>query len=106
MGSLILPAVMNWLAAEGQVVPLVKPQFEAGREQVGKGGVVRDPRLHRSVIEEVLGAAAAAGLAANGVIRSPITGPAGNVEFLTWLRLSGDLPSSETVGTWLDACVG
>jgi len=104
--ALVLPRIAGLLTPAGQIIALIKPQFEVGKGQVGKGGVVRDPRLHRSVIEEVLGAAAAAGLAANGVIRSPITGPAGNVEFLTWLRLSGELPSSETVGTWLDACVG
>jgi len=85
--SLLLPTVVRWLTSEGEVIPLVKPQFEAGREQVGKGGVVRDPAVHRQVLEKVAGYATACGLAVQGLIRSPITGPAGNVEFLMHLRL-------------------
>jgi len=82
---LILPAVKGWLEAEttpGQIVALIKPQFEAGRRQVGKGGVVRDPAVHRAVLDEVVAAAADLDLGLQGLIRSPITGPAGNVEFL------------------------
>jgi 23S rRNA (cytidine1920-2'-O)/16S rRNA (cytidine1409-2'-O)-methyltransferase len=78
--------VRGWLATGGEVISLVKPQFEAERGQVGKGGVVRDPEVHRQVLEKVAGYAAASGLAVLGVIRSPITGPAGNVEFLMHLR--------------------
>ncbi len=86
--SLVLPAVKRLLAPNGQVVALIKPQFEAGRGQVGKGGVVRDGKVHRAVIEKVLTEAAAIGLASAGLIRSPITGPAGNIEFLVWLQLA------------------
>ena len=85
--GLLLPTVVRWLTPEGEVIPLVKPQFEAGREQVGKGGVVRDPAVHRQVLEKVASYATACGLAVQGLIRSPITGPAGNVEFLMHLRL-------------------
>jgi 23S rRNA (cytidine1920-2'-O)/16S rRNA (cytidine1409-2'-O)-methyltransferase len=81
---LILPAAMRWLRAGGQIVALVKPQFEAGRSQVGKGGVVRDPAVHRAVLEGLVAWADGQGLAIQGLIRSPITGPAGNVEFLAW----------------------
>jgi 23S rRNA (cytidine1920-2'-O)/16S rRNA (cytidine1409-2'-O)-methyltransferase len=63
-------------------VLLVKPQFEAGRDDVGPGGVVADPRVWRRVIDDVAGAAAGAGAGVAAVICSPITGPAGNVEFL------------------------
>jgi 23S rRNA (cytidine1920-2'-O)/16S rRNA (cytidine1409-2'-O)-methyltransferase len=83
---LALPAVQRLLAPGAWVVALVKPQFEAGAEQVGKGGVVRDPQVHRAVLHETLAAAQALGLTPRGLARSPITGPAGNVEFLAWLQ--------------------
>ncbi len=83
---LLLPVARGWLASKGQAVVLVKPQFEAGRSQVKRGGVVRDAAVHQSVLVEVLSAASQAGLWPHGVMRSPLRGPAGNVEFLTWLR--------------------
>ena len=102
--ALILPAVMNWLAAEGQVVPLVKPQFEAGREQVGKGGVVRDAAIHADVLQRVLSWANAHGLTPLGVMRSPLTGPAGNVEFLAHLRRMAPREASE-ISAMVAACI-
>jgi 23S rRNA (cytidine1920-2'-O)/16S rRNA (cytidine1409-2'-O)-methyltransferase len=84
---LILPAAMRWLRSDGTIVALVKPQFEAGRLQVGRGGVVREPAVHRAVLEGILGWAADQGLSAHGLIRSPVIGPAGNVEFLAWWSL-------------------
>jgi 23S rRNA (cytidine1920-2'-O)/16S rRNA (cytidine1409-2'-O)-methyltransferase len=83
--TLILPAVARWLAKEGQVVALIKPQFEAGRARVGKGGVVRDPATQRDVLRSVLGWAVEHGWIVRGLIRSPLEGPAGNIEFLAWL---------------------
>ncbi|MFW5941311.1 MAG: TlyA family RNA methyltransferase [Chloroflexota bacterium] len=83
---LILPQVKQWLAENGDVVALVKPQFEAGRDQVGKGGIVRDVKVHRQVLEGMISWAEAESLGASGLIRSPIEGSAGNVEFLLWLR--------------------
>jgi 23S rRNA (cytidine1920-2'-O)/16S rRNA (cytidine1409-2'-O)-methyltransferase len=80
--KLILPAVKGWLRPGGQIVALVKPQFEAGRELVGKGGVVRDPAVHRMVLNGIIAWAESQGLGLMGLVRSPITGPAGNVEFL------------------------
>lgn len=70
----------------GEVVALVKPQFEAGKGQVGKGGIVRDAATHRQVLHRVVECLAAAGIGACGVIRSPITGAAGNIEFLLWAK--------------------
>jgi len=75
-------------AREGaHLVALIKPQFEAGREEVGKGGVVRDPEIHARVCDEVRGWLTAQGWAVTGVTTSPITGPQGNVEFLIHARL-------------------
>lgn len=90
--SLILPVAAKLLTANGACVPLVKPQFEAGRKDVGKGGVVRDRAIHRRVLVEVAGYAAANGFAVCGVTTSPITGPAGNVEFLMDLRKGVESP--------------
>jgi 23S rRNA (cytidine1920-2'-O)/16S rRNA (cytidine1409-2'-O)-methyltransferase len=87
--KLVLPAVQRLIRPAAWIVALVKPQFEAGPEQVGKGGVVRDVAVHRAVLREVAAAAAALGLALRGLERSPITGPAGNVEFLAWLQGGG-----------------
>jgi 23S rRNA (cytidine1920-2'-O)/16S rRNA (cytidine1409-2'-O)-methyltransferase len=83
---LILPAVLKWLQAEAHVVTLIKPQFEAGRTKVGKGGVVRDPAVHAEVLRTMWEAAGAIGFSPIDLIRSPIEGPAGNIEFLAWLR--------------------
>lgn len=84
--KLILPAAHKWLRPDGEMVVLIKPQFEAGRERVGKGGVVRDPLVHRMVLEDLLGWAQAHGFGPQGVALSPIKGPAGNIEFLAWLQ--------------------
>lgn len=83
---LVLPAARAVLAPEGQIVALVKPQFEAGRADVGKGGVVRDPAVHLRVLREVIAAADALGLGIHGVTASPLLGPAGNREFLVHLK--------------------
>jgi 23S rRNA (cytidine1920-2'-O)/16S rRNA (cytidine1409-2'-O)-methyltransferase len=85
---LVLPAVRNLLADAGRVVALVKPQFEAGKEHVPRGGVVTDPAVWERVLEDVVKAAEDAGLQGHGAIRSPITGSDGNVEFLADLRVS------------------
>lgn len=89
---LILPRAAAWLATQADVVALIKPQFEAGREAVRKGGVVRDAGVHRRVLEEVLAAAAGLGLGPRGLIRSPLRGPKGNVEFLVWCRPGRSAP--------------
>jgi 23S rRNA (cytidine1920-2'-O)/16S rRNA (cytidine1409-2'-O)-methyltransferase len=87
--SLILPVARNLLKEDGVCVPLVKPQFEAGRKDVGKGGVVRDPAIHRSVLEASARYAQANGFGVSGIVQSPISGPAGNIEFLMHLIAGG-----------------
>lgn len=88
--KLILPAVRGWLAPEADIVALVKPQFEAGPEQVGKGGIVKDAAVHQQVLLDVLRWTHDNDLAPTGLIRSPVTGTEGNVEFLLWLRPGAD----------------
>jgi len=99
--ALVLPALLGLMQplsaqASRDLVLLVKPQFEVGRERVGKGGVVRDPAAHRQAIEGVIGAAQGLGLAAAGLIASPITGPAGNHEYLLWLQPDGLMTPTPT----------
>ena len=84
----ILPPLKALLRPEGHIVSLIKPQFEAGREQVGKGGVVRDPEVHREVIEKIKKfGTEELGFQWLGLCTSPITGPAGNVEFLSYWQV-------------------
>ena len=83
--QLILPVAWRLLAARGTTVPLIKPQFEAGKRDIGKGGVVKDPAIHRRVLEETLRSAEEFGFNVEGLVRSPLIGPAGNVEFLAYL---------------------
>jgi len=91
----VLPALGRLLQAQRrEALLLVKPQFEVGKERVGKGGVVRDPAAHADAIEGVITAARAEGWRACGLVASPITGPAGNHEYLLWLR-SGDWAEQE-----------
>jgi 23S rRNA (cytidine1920-2'-O)/16S rRNA (cytidine1409-2'-O)-methyltransferase len=82
----VLPQVPALLRKAADVVALVKPQFEAGREEVGRKGIVRDPAVHERVVERVTAAAAGLGLSRAGLTPSPITGAEGNVEFLLHLR--------------------
>jgi 23S rRNA (cytidine1920-2'-O)/16S rRNA (cytidine1409-2'-O)-methyltransferase len=92
--ALVLPALLELLTpGQNDLVLLVKPQFEVGRGRVGKGGVVRDPAAHEDAIGGVIGAAAGLGLKAAGLVASPITGPAGNHEYLLWLK-PGDLAAA------------
>jgi 23S rRNA (cytidine1920-2'-O)/16S rRNA (cytidine1409-2'-O)-methyltransferase len=86
---LLLPTIRGWLTPQAEIVPLIKPQFEAGRRDVGKGGVVREAAVHRRVLAEVLTFAAEIGMQPAGLIKSPLKGPAGNIEFLAWLRWGG-----------------
>jgi 23S rRNA (cytidine1920-2'-O)/16S rRNA (cytidine1409-2'-O)-methyltransferase len=79
----ILPAVVQLLNDGGRIVTLIKPQFEVGKGEVGKGGIVKDPAQHQRVIAEVHAAAEALGLSVRGLIESPIHGADGNVEFLS-----------------------
>ena len=93
--SLILPVAVRWLRPTGQVAALIKPQFEAGRREVGKGGVVRDPAVHRAVLQNVLAVASGLGLGLHGLMPSPLRGPAGNIEFLGWWRIGDESLGAE-----------
>lgn len=84
--GLILPALRPLMAPDGQVAALVKPQFEAGRDKVGKKGVVRDPAVHLEVLERFLEHAAQADFSVRGLDFSPIRGPEGNIEYLGYLH--------------------
>ncbi|MBO4325132.1 MAG: TlyA family RNA methyltransferase [Lachnospiraceae bacterium] len=80
--SKVLPAFASLIREGGRIVCLIKPQFEAGREHIGKNGIVKDPRVHRNVIVSVTAAAAEQGFACDGITFSPITGGSGNREYL------------------------
>jgi 23S rRNA (cytidine1920-2'-O)/16S rRNA (cytidine1409-2'-O)-methyltransferase len=83
----VLPAPLALAAQRAELIALIKPQFEAGREQVGKGGIVRDPAVHRGICERVAGwVATRPGWAVIGVVESPVLGPDGNREFLLYAR--------------------
>ena len=84
--GLVLPAARELLTADGRMVCLIKPQFEAGREKVGKKGVVRDPAVHIEVIEKVIGIADQLHFKVLGLDYSPIKGPEGNIEYLIYLE--------------------
>ena len=90
--GLVLPALKALMCPDApeELVLLVKPQFEVGKARVGKGGVVRDPQAHADAIDGVINAAAALGYGPAGLVASPITGPAGNHEYLLWLRGAGE----------------
>jgi 23S rRNA (cytidine1920-2'-O)/16S rRNA (cytidine1409-2'-O)-methyltransferase len=114
--KVLLPVVKHWFlagsgsgqSAKGSIIALIKPQFEAGRQQAGRNkGVIRDPHIHRQVLLDVLGFAHQLGYIVCGLIRSPLTGPKGNMEFLTWLECTGEQVNSidEMVPSVLSAAV-
>jgi 23S rRNA (cytidine1920-2'-O)/16S rRNA (cytidine1409-2'-O)-methyltransferase len=82
---LILPAALKWMDPAGSIIALVKPQFEAGREFVGRGGIVRDSNVHRQVLSQVVSAAEKLGLSPKGLVPAPKISQRKNVEFLLWL---------------------
>jgi 23S rRNA (cytidine1920-2'-O)/16S rRNA (cytidine1409-2'-O)-methyltransferase len=84
--STVLPALASILSPDGDLVIMVKPQFEVGRERLGKGGVVRDPELRIDAVAIVASRAGSVGLGVSGLCASPLPGPAGNVEYFLWLR--------------------
>jgi len=101
--KVMLPVLREWLppgkearqSKMGTLIALVKPQFEAGRQQAGRGkGVIRDPTIHRQVLNDVLGYANQLSYVVRGLIRSPLTGPKGNIEFLAWLEYPGKQAAS------------
>jgi 23S rRNA (cytidine1920-2'-O)/16S rRNA (cytidine1409-2'-O)-methyltransferase len=90
--KILLPVIRKWLQGvgekgEGDILALIKPQFEAGKKDVSRGdGVIRDPEIHRQVLTDILNYAQEEGFAIQGLIKSPLLGPKGNAEFLVWLN--------------------
>ncbi len=83
---LVLPALIACAESGADFVPMIKPQFEVGKQRLGAGGVVRDPALHAEAVMDVVRFAAENGLGLRGVVASPLPGPSGNVEYFVWLR--------------------
>ncbi len=98
----VLPVVFKLIEEGGWTVALVKPQFEAGREQVGKGGVVRDPAIHRLVLEKIVNWARNSGIRVLGLVPSPLLGPAGNREFFILMSRSGQEIDTQQA---IEACI-
>ncbi|ARU62228.1 TlyA family rRNA (cytidine-2'-O)-methyltransferase [Tumebacillus avium] len=102
---LLLPVIHSILTEDGQLLTLIKPQFEAGRERVGKNGIVRDPEVHRDVLQHVLGTAVAQGWQVQKVTFSPITGGHGNIEFLAHLTKQGAGLAPEALQAAIDGII-
>jgi 23S rRNA (cytidine1920-2'-O)/16S rRNA (cytidine1409-2'-O)-methyltransferase len=100
----ILPPLRRWLSDSSEVVALVKPQFEAGRGEVGKGGVVREAETHRAVLTAVADFAQREAFSVQGIMPSPLHGPAGNIEFLMWLSKRDEV-TSQPIGEWISEAV-
>lgn len=94
---LVLPALAACVRAGGDLLPMVKPQFEVGRGRLGHGGVVRDPALRGEAVAAVARDAIVSGCTTKGVVASPVPGPSGNVEFFVWLRKTapGERPPAD-----------
>ncbi len=83
---------------------LIKPQFEATREEAARGaGVIRDPEIHQRILTEILSSACEGGYQVNGLIRSPLFGPEGNTEFLAWLSFPGEQSSKEPIQAYISS---
>jgi 23S rRNA (cytidine1920-2'-O)/16S rRNA (cytidine1409-2'-O)-methyltransferase len=94
---LVLPALVGATIAEGDLLPMVKPQFEVGRGRVGAGGVVREAELRAGAVLDIAGCAAELGLGVAGIVPSPAPGPSGNVEYFLWLRRDAPAVDRATV---------
>ena len=93
--KIILPVMYELLKMNGEAVCLIKPQFEAGRDKVGKKGVVRDVNVHTEVIEKIVGFAASQKFKVCGLSFSPVKGPEGNIEYLVYLKKTNEVTSCE-----------
>jgi 23S rRNA (cytidine1920-2'-O)/16S rRNA (cytidine1409-2'-O)-methyltransferase len=98
---LLIPVIKGWLTKKADIIALIKPQFEAGKKYVGKGGVVRDSQVHRRVLEEILDFAIDQNFTVAGLTISPLKGPAGNIEFLMWLN-QGVEPETHDISVYID----
>ena len=104
--TLVLDALLGVTAPDGDLALMVKPQFEVGKERVGKGGVVRDSSLRAEAVNTVAAAAAARGWGARAVTTSPLPGPSGNVEFFLWLRRGEPIIDAEAIAQAVHDKVG
>ena len=100
--SKVLPAAVNLLKSGAEMVCLIKPQFEAGREKVGKKGVVRDFDVHREVIENVIKFAKELNFIIKGLTFSPVKGPEGNIEYLLYIEKNSGETADDTINNVLD----
>jgi len=89
--ALVLPVVRELMTERNEAVCLIKPQFEAGKDKVGKKGVVRDPEIHKEVLDKFIENADKSGFQIKGITYSPVKGPKGNIEYLGWLNTNVDL---------------
>ncbi len=104
--TLVFPVMRDLLASHGEIVALIKPQFEVGKGEVGRGGVVRDPRKHGEAIRKVAAAAERLGMAVKGLCVSPITGTKGNCEFFVLLARRGTvLDDAGDIQRWIEETV-
>lgn len=103
--SLILPALKPLLTFDGEVVALVKPQFEAGKNQVGKKGVIKDPRVHKQVLHQFAQMAISTGFELLGLASSPIQGGEGNIEFLAYLKNHPQPKEPLHLSLWIEEVV-
>ena len=95
--KLVLPAIVDVMAEGAWLLPMVKPQFEVGKDRIGAGGVVRSPELRQEVTEEVARFAQTLGVSVKGVAASPLPGPSGNVEYFLWLVKDGQVTKDEDI---------
>jgi 23S rRNA (cytidine1920-2'-O)/16S rRNA (cytidine1409-2'-O)-methyltransferase len=102
---LLLPQIKRWLLPRADVITLIKPQFEAGRDDVGKGGVVKDQAIHARVIAEILSFADQEAFCIKGLTISPIKGPAGNIEFLAWFGWHHESCDSLDISSLIQAVI-
>lgn len=104
---LTLPAIAECMSEGADLLPMIKPQFEVGKDRLGSGGVVRSPQLRTEVIREVADFALTLGLSCRAVVASPLPGPSGNVEYFLWLVKDGGSAavSPETLGAMIDTAV-
>ena len=94
--KLVLPALAGCVTADADLVLMVKPQFEVGKQRVGSGGVVRNPEYRVDAVVDVIATATELGLGAKGVVARPLPGPSGNVEYFVWFRRGEPLPVAES----------
>jgi len=96
----VIPVVINLLKDDGELLCLIKPQFEAGREKVGKHGVVRDKKVHEEVVKDIITFSLKEGLKIRGLDFSPIKGPEGNIEYLVYLSKKRAVQAKENFLSW------